>query len=285
MTTIKKILFPTDFSSCAQNAFKHALIFADKMNASLDVLHVVFPETAPLDVPVVAVQPTRQRMETAKEVISQFVDFCISEVKTTHDLKAVPKVETKVEIGTLNNVINQVVDEKAIDLIIMGTRGKHNLLEKLFGSHSSSTISKAPCHVLVIPEKANLDQIETIAYASDLSTADPFHIWEMGKMLNPFHPVIKCVHVQTQKNEQTELKLQELMDFFENRAPALQISFHKLEGTDMVKRLNQFINDWGVDMLVMFAPHKTIWDKIFFVSNTQKMAFYTEVPLLVLKEK
>ncbi len=73
MTTINKILFPTDFSACAQNAFQHALTLADKMDASIHLLHVIYPESAPLDVPVVALQPTRQKVETAKEVMVNFM--------------------------------------------------------------------------------------------------------------------------------------------------------------------------------------------------------------------
>lgn len=285
MTNVNKILFPTDFSGCAQNAFRHALVIADRMNASIHTLHVIYPESAPLDVPVVALQPTRQKVETAKEVMINFVDFCISKTKTTHTFKKKPTVKTHVEIGTMNNVLNHLVQKEGFDLIVMGTKEKHNTFEKLFGSYSSSTVVNAPCHVMVIPETAELKNLEMIAYATDLSTADPFHIWEVGKMLDVFHPIIKCVHVQTSRKEKTELKLKELVDFFENRAPALQISFHELEGIDPVPRLNRFIKEWDINLLVMFAPNKSLWEKLFFVSNTRKMAFRSKVPLLVLKEK
>src|SRR5699024_197426 len=40
---MKRILFPTDYSETANNAFKYALQLADKENAKLFVLHVYDP--------------------------------------------------------------------------------------------------------------------------------------------------------------------------------------------------------------------------------------------------
>ena len=40
---MKKILFPTDFSAAAQQAFKYAIELAKQVKAKIDVIHV-YPE-------------------------------------------------------------------------------------------------------------------------------------------------------------------------------------------------------------------------------------------------
>mgnify|MGYP000299412573 CR=1 FL=1 len=40
---MKTILVPTDFSKCAANAFRYALEMASRTDASILLLHVVFP--------------------------------------------------------------------------------------------------------------------------------------------------------------------------------------------------------------------------------------------------
>ena len=44
---IKRILFPTDYSPCAEGAYRHAAFLAERFGAELHVLHVVESEAAP----------------------------------------------------------------------------------------------------------------------------------------------------------------------------------------------------------------------------------------------
>ena len=127
-----------------------------------------FIRKRPLDVPVVAVQPTLQRVDTAKEVQIQFVDYCTTKAIEIHDFENEMDVSTMIEIGTLTNTVLDVVKKENIDLIIMATKAKHNIFEKIFGSASSSIVANASCHVMVIPEKMAVGTIESVGYATEL---------------------------------------------------------------------------------------------------------------------
>jgi len=41
MLKIKKLLFPTDFSKCADQALNHAVFYAEKYGAELHILHAI----------------------------------------------------------------------------------------------------------------------------------------------------------------------------------------------------------------------------------------------------
>lgn len=282
MSEIKKILFPTDFSPTAQNAFKHCLILADYYQAKVEVLHVVFPEYATMDVPVVSMETTREKAETATAVLHSFVKLGLDQAQVAYSLQQVPRVEELVEIGIPIGSIIKIAEERHADLVLMGTKGAHNTLERAFGSVSSGVIEQARCPVLLIPEFAQWKPTHIVAYASDLSEADPYHFWKATEMLSPFHPLLHVINIH-QGKEHDQVAIDELKKIFSNNTPAVQISFHQENHDSISKGLEEFVDNYGVDLLVMYSPHRSWIERLFHHSQTRDVAFTTRTPLLVIK--
>ena len=116
MKKIKKILFPTDFSECANNAFVYALMMADKMEADIEVVHIVFPETEPLDFPVIVTKATEARIEAARESMKAFVDYGVTSV--VGQLKNVPNIQSDVEVGVRHELCI-VLHETRVDPLLI----------------------------------------------------------------------------------------------------------------------------------------------------------------------
>lgn len=283
MTTIKTILFPTDFSDTAQNAFRYCLKLADAYEADIQLLHVIYPEYEALDLPVMAAQATKEKAEAAKTISKQFVELALTQLQTTGQLRNLPVIHSEVEIGTPSNIIADIAKRDEADLIVMGTKGAHNTLERLWGSVTSAVIERAPCHVWVVPEHAAYAEIDIAAFATDLNEADPYHIWEYGKLLDPFHPILHCVHVDEEHSLEHTIDFASLGKFFEHHAPALQINFHTLSGNSVSGALEEFAKIHEIDILAMYAPQHNWFSRLFQRSETQAMAFKTKVPLLLLK--
>lgn len=283
MDTIKKILFPTDFSDTAQNAFRYCLMLADRYGAEIELLHVIYPEYEALDLPVMAAQATKEKAEAARHVVKEFVELGLAQMNASGHLQGVPIVNADVEIGTPASIIADMAKRDEADLIVMGTNGEHNALEKLWGSVTTAVIEQAHCPVWVVPEHAGYGKINIAAYATDLDEADPYHIWAYGKLLAPFSPVIRCVHVNINKSMDQALDFSSLGSFFANHAPALQIQFDTLQGDSVSAALEAFTQAHEVDLLAMYAPHHSWWERLFLRSETKAMALKTKVPLLLMK--
>lgn len=284
MQMIKKILFPTDFSATAQNAFHHCILLADKYGAEIQMLHVIFPEYEALDLPVMAAQATKEKAEAAREVMKSMAENTLAQVQANYKLGSLPEIHADVEIGTPGTLIAEIARRDGADLIVMGTKGEHNVLERVFGSVTTTVIEKAHCHIWVVPEEAAFGKLDIVAYASDLQEADPYHIWEVGKILDPFNPVIHCVHVNKDRSVGRAINFASLGAFFEHHAPALQISFHPLTGPSVEDALEEYIRSNNVDILVMYATQHSWVTRIFRKSHTRSMALETHVPLLILKK-
>ena len=283
MIDLKHILVPTDFSSTATNAFRYAIWFADHYEARISLLHVVYPEANPSDFPTIAGQATQDKIAVAKELMGTFVDLSLTQVQAAHQLKNIPEIKSDVQIGTPSSVIAHVADRDKPDMIIMGTQGEHSMLERAFGSVTTNVIQKTDCSVLVVPEEAQWNRITTIAYASDLAESDPWHIWESARLLEPFHPLLRIVHIGQEASEHTAVKMDELKEFFAERSPAVQTTYHAVSAEEIMPELTEFVDTWDVDLLAMYKPHRNWFERLFHVSLTRKAALYTHVPLLILQ--
>ena len=74
MKKIQKILFPTDFSPAAQNALRYAIRLADELEASIQILHIVYPQAEPLDFPALATEATQQQVGAAEMILKRTVE-------------------------------------------------------------------------------------------------------------------------------------------------------------------------------------------------------------------
>jgi nucleotide-binding universal stress UspA family protein len=280
MKKSKKILFPTDFSAPASNAFRYALILADKLEANIEILHVVFPEAEPLDFPVLVAQSTQMRLESAREQLTQFVDIGLTQMVQL--LRNVPAISSNIELGTPSKIISDIALRNDIDLIVIGTKGAHSNLEKFMGSVAAGVVKKSPCSVLVVPEDAAF-KLDKIAYASNLNEADPFEIWKMIRLLDMESPTIRCIHFNPGDEEMGAEIMEEMEDFFMEKSPNIKVHFQNLPGSNIIKNLNDFIDLYEIDLLAMYQPHRSFFENLFHNSSTKEMAIKTHVPLLVMK--
>ena len=278
-----KILVPTDFSAPASNAFRYALILADSMEAQVDVFHSIFPESEPLDVPVLAAQATHARVDAARASLNAFIQIGQSAVK--ENLSKPIDLISDIEIGTPVQAVVNFSKRNDTDLIVMGTRGERGGLERLLGSVAAGVADKAPCPVVVVPEEVRFKAPVNIAYATDVTDADPYQIWKMAQLLSPFNPIIHCVHFNMSGDmDKDHEKMEQMQAFFTSRSPSLQMKFHHLPGKKLEEDLNDFIKEYDMDMLVMYHPKRSFIDRLFHKSQVRRMAVSTHVPLLVQRE-
>ena len=284
MKKIKHILCPTDFSETANNAFRYALWLADQYGASINLLHVTYPETEPMDFPVMSTQTVMNKMDVAREVMKTNVDICITQVQAVYAFDHVPDIHSDIEVGLPARVIASVANKsRENDLIVMGTHGEHNAYQKAFGSVTTATIRKAHCPVLVIPEVAEIRRLKTIAYATDLLETDPYNIWTTIRLFDTFNPVLRIVHIENEDDQNASFDMDELQTYFKESLPALRISYHNIVSKHVEGKLEEFADMYDVDMMVMYRPHRSLFERIFHSSLTRQAALRMKIPLLVIR--
>lgn len=146
----KKILLPTDGSEYANKAARHAIWIASLSGAELVVLNVI--ETSSLvglpaeDLIVRIKEMLKEEGRKSLEEISELVDESKTEDKCHEEIK----LNMITEEGSPADIIVKKIKEENIDLVVMGTSGKHGLDRFLLGSVTENVVRSAPCPVLVV---------------------------------------------------------------------------------------------------------------------------------------
>ena len=148
MLQLQKILFPTDFSRCAEQALAHAVFLAEKYGAEIHVLHVVTlfnDQPSIISDEITETEVTIRKLEDiAEKQLNKVVD-----AKGSDDMKII--TATKREVSAAPAILEYTSDYN-IDLIVMGTHGRRGLGHLLLGSAAEEVVRLAPCPVFTIRE-------------------------------------------------------------------------------------------------------------------------------------
>ena len=136
MIRIKKILYPTDFSSYSNQAYFHAISLAEKHNASLTVLFVYNPDHT--------TTPGSQGDELADR---RYWQGQLEQIRPV-DVR-IPVTHVLLEGDPASEIVRYGRDA-GIDLIVMGTHGRTGVERLLMGSVAEKVLRDASSSVLVV---------------------------------------------------------------------------------------------------------------------------------------
>ena len=131
MIHVKKILYPTDFSSYSTQAYFHAIALAEKHGASLTIVYVYAP-----DLKGMGVEPDRQ--------------YWRNQLQQIRPIDPLIPVEHVLLEGDPATQIVRYADDMGIDLIVMGTHGRTGKERLLMGSVTELVLRDAKCSVLAV---------------------------------------------------------------------------------------------------------------------------------------
>jgi nucleotide-binding universal stress UspA family protein len=142
-----KIGFCTDFSENADQAFNVAKDLAVNFGASIEIIHVTVNFS--LSPPVHA---TYMPVEYDPNFIEEVIQAAVNSIRE----KYVPQLpgglsyEVIVRSGYAATEIIRLVEERNIDLLVMGSHGLTGIAHVLFGSTADRVVGRAPCSVLTV---------------------------------------------------------------------------------------------------------------------------------------
>ena len=149
MIKLERILVPTDFSDCANQALAYGSELAKRFGAQLYLLHVTQP---PLAVYAHAAPLPEQALYPVPEQALYPEDAAEKELAELEvpDAEQLSPVQRSVRKGTPFVEIVQHAKQNEVDLIVIGTHGRTGLTHMLMGSVSEKVVRKASCPVLAV---------------------------------------------------------------------------------------------------------------------------------------
>ena len=276
---INKILVPMDYSPCAENAFKTALVLAKKSNASIQVVSVTHIPHMHVEAVGAAniIQPLLQ--EYHEQLDEEF-----NKLIASHEIEDIAIENVKYN-APLHDAIYSCTVQNECDLIITGTKSQHDWLIRVLGSNSMDMIERAKIPVLVIPEVYDNTNFKKIGVAIDYSEFNDPEILEPLRDFATINFSHLCFLNVTEKQHKLfvydDIKLG-ISNYFNG----LKQSYHTFtDSRPLEEILIEAINDLELDMLFMLPKNHSIIEKLISKSHTKSMVNIMEKPLMTIHEK
>jgi len=144
MKEFKKILFPVDLSESSAKIVPYVQSVAKKFDAKIHILFVarVFDYFTGIYVPVPSITTMgKDIIDGAEKRLYEFMDEHFS---------AFPNTKTAVVAGDASEEIIKYIEDRHIDLVIMGTHGRKGMDKIIFGSVADRIVKTAPVPVMVV---------------------------------------------------------------------------------------------------------------------------------------
>ncbi len=273
---MKTILSPTDYSTTARNATNYAIELAKLSGAEIILLHAITVPITTMEIHGPMLYNIGD-MERENEKILQTLKKEIA-----NKYKSL-KVQSQLTVGFPVEEIINTADEKKADLIVIGLKGANKTEEFFIGSNASSVVKDAHCPVLIIPDDAKFIPPKNIVIACDYNKDfENENIWvHIKEFVNLFNSNIFVLDVLN-KEEGATVEVATTGIKVENFLRNIPHTLHFVEGEDVTESINDFIREKKADMLVMLPKRYNIIAGLFHKSNTKKMMFHTDIPVLTL---
>lgn len=273
---MKIILCPTDFSGNAANAVKYAAALASQVRGKLVLVHIVEAEEISGPEGAITFLPPDPRLQIYyKEKLQELLDQIQLEYGFLFEL------DTICESGSLPEQLNGIIRREQIDLVVMGTKGAKNFIDKVLGTNTAHFIKLADCPVLVIPENAIYKGIYSIAYATDLKTEETGILHQLLLFAQAFTPALYLVHVKYKEQPEAIID-NRILEELQKQYPDNTIRKVQLPGTDVITAIRQYVHENSIDILAVSIQHRSFWKDFLHKSITRQLTLTSSFPILAL---
>lgn len=279
---MRHILIPTDFSENAMNAVKYALelfkyeksnvyflqTYQDEVYKSIELLSTEVFE----DIIEEKAKHSREQLEQLLENVKQISP------NPRHNYKVISAY------NTLIDEIDEITEEKNIDVIVMGTKGKTNNTKHAFGSNTLQVLKYVNCPVLSIPSGYKYVQPKQVVFPTNYMV--PYKRRELKllcEMASPFRASIDLLHVSlttklSRRQEDNRL-------FLEEELCKNNLNFITKANKNIANAIFTYIDESKANMLVMVNTRHTFLEDFLFQSTVDKLSLNVEIPFLVMQNR
>lgn len=299
MQRLERVLFPTDFSACADQALAVALDLARSNDAELHLLHAVVLH---------AYDPERtsaQLAECEEEVVRRWQEIAAERLAGAagRDQPA-PRLVIEQRRGvSAANVILAYAREHDSDLVVMGTHGRRGPSQLLLGSVAEQVVRRCECPVLTVRERTDPQLISAVerilvpvdfsdhaqralANAKYLAAAVGASVQLLHVVEQVIHPSFYAVGKTTLTQLDPELPVrcrQHLAAWFDTTpGPPVPAEYHVSEGK-AVSEIVRFAEQDGSDLIVIATHGLGGLQHFLLGSVTEKVVRRAPCPVLTVK--
>lgn len=279
-----KILIPVDFSECSIKAVNFAAQLSHFVPTQLDLLNVQ--------------EGTGSLYTDYVGLNKEYNQYLIAEAR-----KKLEKLQAKLGLAdhvvTTTHLVTGEVQETIIaeaaklgsNLIIMGTSGASGLKELLIGSQTASVIGHSKIPVLAIPEHYEWKKPEKILFATNNFEKEALVLDTIFQLAVQLQAKVETAVFSDEDYDDAATLLQasygisSYEKYLKEEYKNIALATAHLTGKSLEEALNDYISRNNIDILVMITYQRNLLKRIFNPSQTRRMSYHTQIPLLAIPSR
>ncbi len=260
---MNRIIIPIDFSDTSFNAARFAAQMLSGKKDALAILYHNYDDEEDRDISI-------SYLESLRNELMQKGDAA---------------VEYEIEMGgDLIDNLDRLAHTRRATLITMGITGRTSLQQKFIGSNTLKTVDRSLYPVMIIPPDASYKDINNVAFACDFldveqSTPTPL----IHAVLSMFKPKLHIVNVNPDHyisiTDEVKTEKEKLAEMFKE----FETDFYFIGMNDFHEAIDNFINDYNIDMLITIPRHHSGSASFWKSSNTRRLAYHSDIPVLAAR--
>lgn len=256
-----KVIVPVDFSDISLNAAEFtAQMLHGKYGATMVLFHMY-------------------RDEGESALVQKNLEW----LKETYVVKHAVKIECRAEYGdSLINCLTRMVRFEDADMLVMAVTDRNKIVAESF---SLQMIAQNVCPVLVIPPHFTYKDVRNVAITCDFRNVQRLiPVVPVKKILEIFRPALHILNVNSdagiQQTPEYKGQKEALLEMFQEYKP----EFHFINTTGFHQALRCFIVEKQIDLVLTFPRKHSFFNYLVKGTNTRKLVYDTEVPVLAAHE-
>jgi nucleotide-binding universal stress UspA family protein len=274
---MKHIIVPTDFSDNALKAAKFALSLAKDLEAQFSLVHAYQCFRS-------GFQSDRSNLEDevrAKEEAEREMDIFIQ--KLQQNGYKVPVKSECIE-GTLLALINQIKNDTANTVIVMGTTGATGIKYHLIGSNTLFIAKKTSLPLLTVPMGIENCEIKKVAVFTDYKEEDKKNLSNLRSFFGNSKVSYRLFHIHEKKESPLPADYEKLEKWAEELKIICGIgdlSYELVVGKENATLVNEIAKREDIDLLTLTMVGQNFWDRLFEKSLSKAIILQGTTPVFI----
>jgi len=281
---MNRILWATDFSDEAHEAFTYADIFAKTFGAEIFGLHVM-PGFSPehYQSAIVVIDELKKRMEHMRNMAEE-------KFKSFQKAKGMT-FEYHIKDGSASKVIVETAEELEADLIVIGRKGL-SAIERLFiGNVANQVLRHSPIPILITKKKSGKPKFKKILVPTDFSEQEEVerdYAWKLAKGFNSDITLLHILELHDYEfpprvlDEMLDSVLQKLKKRKRREKEDIRINEDVTRAIDAPVGIVDYSDTHKIDLIVISTCTQSKLERFFLGSTTEKVISYSHIPIFAI---
>jgi len=273
-----KLLVPTDFSETSEYALNASLLFAQKLDAEIHLLHCIeLPKVSDLNPSHNAIMKNLDKLlyKEAEKKLNSFKHMLVD-----HNI---PCEFTILRNSYLDTVFDQELFADT-DLVLIGSHGTKGINEWFIGSNTQKVIRKINKKILIVKNELEDIDFKKVAYVTGLADNEKSDFKEFLNMMSQFK--IEELHILSIDTflyfTEPTIVVQSALNDYKQLAERYNVKTHFVRDYSVVAGVRHFVERNGIDLVAMSNSHRHPIKRIIRGSNVEIIVNQSEVPVLTI---